>query len=218
MRSTRTLTPFFVPQSLANPSNQISYAGTKWLHWMILRIVPLSSAGACRASSIASSEAPATPEPLVLRKTRRLITGHLRGGRIELNESASVYLLVHALSRAKPLGGRCRRAKRSVEDRPRDVFQRLLHLLLGLRRGRPDDDASGAGVEEAVHEVPVRRLAEGRDGDLRRIASGLLRHRGELVPTRFDLGRRRAIGQPAVAPLDDAFQHVLGVAAQDHRR
>src|SRR3989442_13644816 len=82
------------------------------------------------------------------------------------------------------------RAKRSAKDRPRDVFQRLLHLLLGLRRGRPDDDASGTGVEEAAHEVPVHGLTEGRDGDLRRIASGLLRHRAELVSTHFDLAWR----------------------------
>src|SRR2546425_8716771 len=91
------------------------------------------------------------------------------------------------------------RAKRSAKDRPRDVFQRLLHLPLGLRRGRPDNDASGAGVEEAAHEVPVYWLTEGRDRDLRRIAPGLLRHRAELVPARLDLGRRRAVGKPAVA-------------------
>src|SRR2546425_1417743 len=101
------------------------------------------------------------------------------------------------------------RATRSAEDRPRDVFQRLLHLLLGLRRGRPDDDPSGAGVEEAAHEVPVRGLAEGRDGDLRRIASGLLRHRAELVPARLDLGGRPRGGEATIAPPDDAVPPVL---------
>src|SRR5438876_10526808 len=38
MWSTVTSTPLVVPQSLAYLSNQTSYDGTKWLHWMILRV------------------------------------------------------------------------------------------------------------------------------------------------------------------------------------
>src|SRR5581483_5027873 len=30
---------FFVPQSFANRSNHLSNAGTKWLHWTIVRVL-----------------------------------------------------------------------------------------------------------------------------------------------------------------------------------
>src|SRR5438128_5746513 len=38
MWSTVTSIPLAVPQSLAYLSNQASYDGTKWLHWMIFRV------------------------------------------------------------------------------------------------------------------------------------------------------------------------------------
>ncbi|PYM92346.1 MAG: hypothetical protein DME04_15730 [Candidatus Rokuibacteriota bacterium] len=72
MWSTRTLTPFLSPHSLANLSYQASYAGMKWLHWRIRSVVPLIWAGACRASSIVRRELPATPAPATLRNFRRL--------------------------------------------------------------------------------------------------------------------------------------------------
>src|SRR5438128_7102663 len=72
MWSTRTLTPFFSPHSLANLSYQASYAGMKWLHCKIRRVVPLICAGACRASSIVSNELPATPAPAAVRNFLRL--------------------------------------------------------------------------------------------------------------------------------------------------
>src|SRR5262245_49261615 len=72
MWSTRTLTPFFSPHSLAKLSYQVSYAGMKWLHCRMRRVVPLICAGACRASSIVNSEPPATPAPAVARNFLRL--------------------------------------------------------------------------------------------------------------------------------------------------
>src|SRR5215510_5096337 len=72
MWSTRTLTPFFSPHSLANLSYQASYAGMKWLHCRMRSVVPLICAGAWRASSIVNSELPATPAPAVVRKFLRL--------------------------------------------------------------------------------------------------------------------------------------------------
>src|SRR5215470_3023700 len=71
MWSTRTLTPFFSPHSLAKLSYQVSYAGMKWLHCKIRRVVPLICAGAWRASSIVNSEPPATPAPAVARNFLR---------------------------------------------------------------------------------------------------------------------------------------------------
>src|SRR5215831_11231956 len=73
MWSTRTLTPFWSPHSLVNLlSNHVSYAGMKWLHCRMRRVVPLICAGAWRASSIVNSEPPATPAPAVARNFLRL--------------------------------------------------------------------------------------------------------------------------------------------------
>ena len=51
MWSTRTFTPFLSPHSLVKElSNQLSYAGMKWLHCKMRSVVPLIWAGAWRAS------------------------------------------------------------------------------------------------------------------------------------------------------------------------
>src|SRR6185503_8765078 len=39
MWSTVTVTLFFSPQSFTQGSNHLSYAGTKWLHWRIFRVL-----------------------------------------------------------------------------------------------------------------------------------------------------------------------------------
>src|SRR5207237_10561606 len=73
MWSTRTFTPFWSPHSFVSLlSNHVSYAGMKWLHCSMRRVVPLICAGAWRASSIVSNELPATPAPAVARNFLRL--------------------------------------------------------------------------------------------------------------------------------------------------
>src|SRR5439155_17897316 len=75
MWSMRTVAPFCSPHFLAKSSIQASYAGTKWLQRITRSEVPLSCAGACRASSIARSAPPAVPAPVTLRKLRRVTVG-----------------------------------------------------------------------------------------------------------------------------------------------
>src|SRR2546427_12649257 len=66
--------PFFLPQSFAKPSNQVSYWGTKWLHWMILSVLGGASAVATNGAEIAGAKlaAPATA-PVRSRKPRRVM-------------------------------------------------------------------------------------------------------------------------------------------------
>src|SRR5215831_7304817 len=65
--------PFFLPQSLAKPSNQLSYWGTKWLHCRILRVLVWARASATNGAEITGAK-PATPAatPDLLRKSRRV--------------------------------------------------------------------------------------------------------------------------------------------------
>ena len=55
-----TLTLFWVPQSLANLSNQVSKAGTKWLHCKIFSspLKAFVAAGATAAAGLAAGLAP----------------------------------------------------------------------------------------------------------------------------------------------------------------
>jgi hypothetical protein len=67
MWSTVTLTPTFLPQSLAKGSNQLSWLGTKWLHIRILRSPESLEAGSWKlvagAWPVASWPAPGPPPP-----------------------------------------------------------------------------------------------------------------------------------------------------------
>src|SRR5467141_3168525 len=66
--------PFFLPQSFAKASIQVSNWGTKWLHWMILSVLVWASAVATNGAEIAGAKpaAPATA-PVRLRKPRRVM-------------------------------------------------------------------------------------------------------------------------------------------------
>src|SRR5215472_17441256 len=65
--------PFFLPQSLAKPSNQVSYCGTKWLHCKNLRVLVWARASATNGADTRGAN-PADPAatPDVLRKSRRV--------------------------------------------------------------------------------------------------------------------------------------------------
>src|SRR4029450_2651935 len=67
MWSTVTLTPTFLPQSLAKGSNQLSWLGTKWLHIRILRSPDSLDAGSRKvvagAWPCASWPPPGPPPP-----------------------------------------------------------------------------------------------------------------------------------------------------------
>src|SRR5919109_3147068 len=72
--STLALTPFFAPQSRTNWSNHLSYAGTKWLHWMTRS--SLSAATALRtktngAAALDERNAAPAPTPADFRNLRR---------------------------------------------------------------------------------------------------------------------------------------------------
>src|ERR1700726_2514305 len=65
---------FFLPQSLAKASNQVSYWGTKWLHSMIFSVLACASAVATNGADIAGAR-PAAPAaaPARFRKPRRVM-------------------------------------------------------------------------------------------------------------------------------------------------
>src|SRR5947209_8360121 len=65
--------PFFLPQSLAKASNQVSYCGTKWLHWRIFSVLVWASAVDTNGAESAGAR-PAAPAMalVVLRKSRRV--------------------------------------------------------------------------------------------------------------------------------------------------
>src|SRR5258708_1377537 len=100
---------------------------------MILRVVPLTCAGACRAASNVPSEAPATPEPLVLRKSRRLITGHLRGAELNSAKVPPCTSWFARLSRPKTL----RRLAGGARSQPPTPFHRRRAINPLDRKGRP---------------------------------------------------------------------------------
>src|SRR5579864_13317 len=73
MWSTRTVTAFSTPQSLAYLSNAVSYAGMKWLHTRIRSDEPRICAGAAPASQGATrrvAAAPANPAPAAVSNRR----------------------------------------------------------------------------------------------------------------------------------------------------
>src|SRR5579859_37696 len=75
MWSTRTVTAFSTPQSLAYLSNAVSYAGMKWLHTKMRSDDPRIWAGAAPAFHGVTScdaAAPAIPAPAAVRSPRRV--------------------------------------------------------------------------------------------------------------------------------------------------
>src|SRR5947207_9314101 len=73
MWSTVTAILFFSPQSLANLSNHVSYAGTKWLHCTIDSAVLSANARDTNgAESIGAAPALARVSPVFFKKRRRV--------------------------------------------------------------------------------------------------------------------------------------------------
>src|SRR5579883_194978 len=76
MWSTVTEMPFLSPQSRANLSNHTSKAGTKWLHWMMVKVLVRARArltnGAPKRGAVPAA-ARARPDRVI--KPRRLIRG-----------------------------------------------------------------------------------------------------------------------------------------------
>src|SRR5579864_9378548 len=99
MWSTRTVTAFSTPQSLAYLSNAVSYAGMKWLHTRMRRDDPRIWAGAAPASHGATrraAAAPAIPAPAAVSKPRRV---NVRADRLTVR-FAIPHLLIRALRKA----------------------------------------------------------------------------------------------------------------------
>src|SRR5918912_936882 len=73
MWSTRTSVSCFSPHCLQKvPSNHLSYPGTKWLHWMILRVLRWARARR-GASALPATPAASAAAPAVCTKRRRVI-------------------------------------------------------------------------------------------------------------------------------------------------
>src|SRR5579883_3213425 len=73
MWSTVTATLFFWPQSLANWSNHLSKAGTKWLHWIIDSDLSAASPRETNGlDSTGTAPAAVSPAPAPARKRRRV--------------------------------------------------------------------------------------------------------------------------------------------------
>src|SRR5262245_42106693 len=97
------VTPFFLPHSVAKPSNHLSYWGTKWLHWRIFSV--LVSARAVDTNGIETAGArPAAPAAAPTRfKNPRRVTDD-----VEISRSDRMFVSSwQSLSRPaiRPLGG-----------------------------------------------------------------------------------------------------------------
>ena len=81
-----------------------------------------------------------------------------------------------------------------------------------------DHHPIGAGVQERMDDVPLRKLAVDRDSDGLGITARLGGHGVQLLAALFHLSGGHPVGQPAVGVGDDPAQYVLGHAAQDDWR
>src|SRR5438105_11513791 len=103
MRSTATVTPYLVPNSVHWRMNSVSAAGTKWTHWSNRMLAPCWRPGALRlvgtpppppppppqASRMGTAAAPAATSPAALRK-RRLVQAS-RSGSYGLSSKSAIF-------------------------------------------------------------------------------------------------------------------------------
>src|SRR5712692_4851876 len=129
--------------------------------------------------------------------------------------------VIRTVEEVAPLGMLCPSTPHTrylTQHRFRHALQLFTHLGCGLDMFGAHDHPVGTGIEERLHDRPVRRLAIDGNGNRPWIPPRLLRQRVERAAAGLNLCGGDPVGQPAIGMGHHPAQHILGVSPKDNRR